>query len=118
MSKPQTVGTKAYADEWAQSARIQGMHYDQVRALIQERATQGHPMYLGIVSSVNYLEKTDRYVIKFGSGPSTAKITNEAAQFLLCEAWPHGEQVARPTVYAHMTDGVIDSVLLLFVSRS
>jgi hypothetical protein len=104
-----------YADELAAEARTIGGDYKAVSAHVQTRATAEHPMYLGMVLGVNYLEKSDRYVVKFGT--SSAKVTAEVAQFLLTEVFS-AQRSARPSVYAHMTEGTIDAVLLLFVSRS
>lgn len=103
----------AYADEWADDARAAGADYNVARGIVQARATLNHPVYLGIVTAVVYDSKTDRYIVKFSEG-SSAKATNDAAEFLLTHSFSIG---MRPTVYAHMQDGAIDGVLLLFLSR-
>lgn len=113
----------AYADEWAEEARTAARaaassdgaswDYNAVRAAIQARIAADYPMYLGIVTSVTYNEKVNRYVIKFDT--SSARITNDVAAYLLTEG---NRASMKPTVYAHMADGVIDAVLLLYLSRS
>jgi hypothetical protein len=111
-----TSNTIAYANEWADEARKGGASYDEARAAIQQRALADHPVYLGIVNGVNYDSKNDRYVVKFGT--SSAKATNDAAAFLIQHAVSKGAiGQALPTVYAHITEGAIDAVLLLFIYR-
>jgi hypothetical protein len=103
----------AYADEWGAEARTSGLSYERVRAEVQRKALEHTPIYLGIVEAVTYDSKTDRYVLKFNK--SSARCTNDVAEFLLT----HGiNKPTLPTVYAHMADGTIDQVLLLFISRS
>lgn len=112
--------TVAYADEWAQEARNAGKDYALVRGEIQTRSTEHTPMYLGVCTGVTYDSKNDRYTAKFGrstpSGFSTVKVTDEVAQFLLTHQRNGSNAV--PTVYAHMTKGTIDLVLLMFLSRT
>lgn len=105
----------AYADDWAAEARAAGEDYKQVRATVQDRATAEHPIYLGMVTGVTYDSKTDRYIAKWDV--SSAKVSNDVAEFMLREIYS-AKRTARPTVYVHMTDGVIDGALLLFLSRS
>ena len=70
-----------------------------------------YPVPLAIVTTITYDTKTDRYVVKFSNG--TAKASADVARFLLQHAF---EQVARPYVYAHMTDdGTVDAVFLRFI---
>lgn len=109
----------AYANEWADEARAAGGDYAAVRAEIQRRATADTPMYLGTVTSINCDTKTDRYVAKVANGhtTSTVKLTNETAAFILTNGMPNAYRTMLPSVYARMTDGVIDDVLLLFLSR-
>lgn len=104
-----------YADDLASEIRQTTSDYKAVSAGVQARATAFHPVYLGMVTSVNYLEKSDRYVVKFSD--SSAKVTDDVAEFLLTEVF-RSTRMARPTVYAHMSGGVIDAVLLLFLSRN
>lgn len=106
----------AYAADWADEARAAGQDYNAVRALVQQRSLADHPTHLGMVDRINYLEKSDRYVVKTGNG-DTFKLTNDAAIFLIREN-AHPSRSMRPSVYAHFNDsGEIDSVLLLFISR-
>jgi hypothetical protein len=115
----------AYATDWANEARATGadykaayaavQQYKAAYAAVQQRARAEHPVYLGTVTAVTYNDKTDRYVVKFGEG-STAKATNDVAEFLLTHALGSTHS-ARPTVYAHFTDGLIDGALALFLAR-
>lgn len=76
-----------------------------------------YPMGLGIVTRVTYLDKADQYVIRFGAsgiGTHTAKVTPEVAEHLLTHGFRSG---AKPFVHAHMADGLIDGVLLVYLSR-
>lgn len=107
------MNTIAYADEWAAEARAEGKDYNAVRLQIQGRAMKDHPIVLGMVTHVNYDAKSDRYIAKFGPG-STARVSVPVAEFLLLHAEGGGQ---KPVVYAHMHAGVIDSVLLLFLTR-
>jgi hypothetical protein len=107
--------TILYADELAAEARERGESYKEAREYVQTKALSQHPLYLGMITSVNYDSKTDRYVVKFDGG--TVKATNDVAKFLLTEVFNPMQQ-ARPVVYAHMNqEGAVSSVLLLFVSR-
>jgi hypothetical protein len=104
----------AYADEWADEARrTESADYAAAVAAVQARARANHPTYFGIITAVVYNDKSDRYIVKFGEG-SSVKAMDEAAEFLLTHAFGHG---MRPTVYGHMASGVLDGVLLLFLSR-
>ena len=105
-----------YSDELADEYRSQhpANHYTELWRHIQAQLLAEYPMYLGIIDGVTYDSKTDRYVIKFGK--SSAKINNEAAQYLL--TWKDDPMVTtKPTIYAHMADGIIDRVAVLFLSR-
>lgn len=105
-----------YADELAAQAREKhGTNYRDAAAHVQMVALQHHPIYLGLVNAVVYNDKTDRYVAKFG--PSSAKLSSDVAQFLLAEVW-NPTRNATPTVYAHMCEGTVDSVLLMFISKT
>ena len=90
---------------------------DAARAEIQRQATEHTPIYLGPITSVNHYAARDCYTVKYGNS-SSAKVTNEVAAYLMQYALSgRGPNQAVPTVYAHMTDGAIDAVLLLFLSR-
>lgn len=116
---------KLYADELAESARKQLLAegvpephgWELVGKRVQQIATKEYPLHLSIITSVDYKEKVDKYVLKFDNG--TARCTNEVAEYLLQHAFG-GHPIAgrRPVVNAHSTDGVIDAVSLLFISRS
>jgi len=107
----------AYAEEWGTQARSSGLSYDAARAEIQRQATEHTPIYLGPITSVNHYAARDCYTVKYGNS-SSAKVTNEVAAYLMQYALSgRGPNQAVPTVYAHMTDGAIDAVLLLFLSR-
>ena len=101
-----------YSDELAAVARETGLPYNEIWPKIEAEVRADHPIYLGIVDAVVYVAEKDRYVAKFGK--SSARIANDAATFLLTHAFNH----AKPTVYARMTDGIIDGVLLMFLSRT
>lgn len=103
-----------YADELAQEARRLNLDWALVSESVQRQAMAEHPVYLGMITSVTYDTKTDRYVVKFGQ--SSAKLTDDTAEYLLTHVFSV-TTTARPTVYAHMTKGTIDSVLLLYLSR-
>ena len=107
------MNTIAYADEWAAEAREAGKDYNEVRREIQDRALEEHPILLGIVTHVNYDAKSDRYIIKNGTG-STVRVSIAVAEFLLTQNELGG---MKPTVYARMKAGTIDSVLLLYLTR-
>jgi hypothetical protein len=108
------MSTICYADELAAQAYAEsGADYNARRAYVEQEAMKDTPTYLGIIHSVVYSDKTDRYVLKFEAG--SAKTTHDVAAFLLTHAF---SRAARPTVYAHMTEGSVDDVTLLFVSRS
>lgn len=104
-----------YADEMAAEARATGMNYNEVRAKLQADAIAEHPIYLGIVDAVNYIDKSDRYVAKFDK--SSARLSTSAAEFLLQHALGSSRTTMRPTVNAHSENGIIDAVLLTFLSR-
>lgn len=109
-----------YASELADQARAKGGSYSEAAKHVRTEVLKDHPIHLSIVTAVDFDSKTDRYVVKFAgygqSKSSSAKVTNEVAEFLLRERW-HPARSAAPDAYAHMTDGKIDSVLLLFLSR-
>jgi len=105
----------AYADEWAADARALGLDYNAVRAQLERNANADTPIYLGICNAVVYSDKTDRYSARFDK--NVLRVTNEVAKFLLTNRAIPSFGPA-PTVNAHMTDGVIDAVLLLFLSRT
>lgn len=106
-----------WASEMAEAARAAGGDYKAVRAAVQAEAERDTPIYIGIVEGVNYNDKRDCYVahwVASAQGKSSARVTNEVATFLLTHAFS-GQ--AKPTVYAHMDAGIVDAVLLMFVSR-
>lgn len=107
-----------YADEIANEARQQGQDSKQAAETVQRVATEQTPMYLGMVQTVKYDAKTDRYVAAFHD--SSAKVANDVAAYLIQHAVPKGSFGRMlPTVYANMNDqGMIDAVTLLFISRS
>jgi len=107
----------AYAEEWGTQARSSGLSYDAARAEVQRQATEHTPIYLGYIASVNHYAARDCYTVKYGRS-SSARVSNEVAAYLMEHALSgRGPNQAIPTVYAHMTDGIIDAVLLLFISR-
>lgn len=75
-----------------------------------------HPVHLGIIHAVKYDPKVDRYVALFGQ--SSAKLIAQVAEYLLMKqavaTGSSGPQL--PDVYAHMTEGAIDGVVLVFVT--
>jgi hypothetical protein len=116
-----------YADELRQaaySAHPGDMNaWHNAAAQIHTTIRADYPVYVGIVDAVVYNDKTDRYVMKFNNSKSSAKVTNEVAEFLLAHVFPNGSPLAattggRPTVSAAMKDGTVEAVHLLFLSRA
>lgn len=103
--------TVGLAHEMAQPLREQGLDGCAIWKGVQQEAMKHTPIFLGIISSVTYDSKTDRYVVRFGS--STAKATNEVAEALLREL-NNPARDAKPTVYAKMRDGAITNVFCLY----
>jgi hypothetical protein len=90
---------------------------------VQATVRARYPIALGIVQRVTFDPKAECYLVHFESGflptvgpqLSTAKVTHAVAQYVLTEANGIGTEL--PTVYAHMENGTIDTVALLFTSR-
>lgn len=99
-----------YADEEVTQART-----IEDRRAVMAAAMAAYPVYLGMVQAVTYDAKTDRYVAKCHEG-SSARLTSAVAEFLLIHVNDPGRRM-KPMVYAHMADGAVDAVSLLYLSR-
>jgi len=119
-SVPRPTNKIAYASELAQAARDRGEDYNAARKAVQEESEREHPVYVGTLDSITYNDRSNRYVGKFGRPGSgkidTLKITAAVAEFLLKHGRGYGTG-GYPTINVHFTDGEVDAVYLLFLSR-
>lgn len=119
-----------YASEIAEEARarvvettslVPNADYAQAHKAVRDAAEKDHPVYVGLLDSVQYNEKVDKYVAKFNRSGTTkidsAKISSDVAAFLLQHGRGNGNG-GYPTINVHFADdGTVDGVFLLFLSR-
>ena len=103
-----------YVEDIGDHLRKQGQ-WKEAAEYVQNFMREEHSLYLGIITSVKYHPGTDRYIAS--NGDHSFKVTNAVAQFLMAHTSERGVR-PMPQVYAHMVDGVVHDVALLFLSRS
>jgi hypothetical protein len=102
----------AFNTDASLSVALDPVKYRELVTLRNNEALAGYDAYFGIIDSVIYNDKTDRYVIKHMYG--SAKCTDDVAAFLLANAF--GKQ-SSPTCNAVISKGEVNAVVLRYLSK-
>jgi len=104
-------------DKLIEQTRMEsGRGWAEARARVWEALNEAYPVDLNIIEAVTYHEKSDRYTVKFSG--NTVKVTPETATFILTHGKVGSNYGAKPHARAQVTDGVIVSVALIFLSEA
>ncbi len=87
--------------------------WSEARNVVHARLQTEFPIHFGVLISVNYDAKSDRYTAKF-DGRTTVRVSTDVAEFLLLHR-QHG--TALPTINGTMTNGIVDAVAVIFLSK-
>jgi hypothetical protein len=98
-------------EERPNEERLDHDAYRQRLEVLNTEAMIGFDGYFGIVKSVKYNDKTDKYVIEHQHG--TAKCTDDVAEFLLAFGF---NRSSRPTCHAQIVKGTVIAVALRYLS--